>query len=78
MENHVLTYGPLSICVDASSWASYVSGTLTTCTDDVDHCVQAVGINQDEGYWTVSTVQLVGGSLWRKTMLSILWLLQHS
>ena len=59
MESHVLTYGPLSICVDASSWASYVSGTLTTCTDDVDHCVQAVGINQDEGYWTVSTVQLV-------------------
>lgn len=53
MISYVLSTGPLSICLDASSWSSYVSGVITTCGTDVDHCVQAVGINLDEGYWIV-------------------------
>ncbi len=53
MISYVLSTGPLSICLDASSWSSYVSGIITTCGKDVDHCVQAVGINLDEGYWIV-------------------------
>ena len=54
METHVLNYGPLSVCLDATTWPSYTNGTVTTCGTKVDHCVQAVGVNQDEGYWVVS------------------------
>lgn len=53
MITHMFSTGPISICLDASSWSSYVSGIITTCGMDVDHCVQAVGINMDEGYWIV-------------------------
>jgi len=55
MIDYVLSTGPLSVCLDASTWYSYVSGILSadSCGDDVDHCVQAVGLNEDEGYWIV-------------------------
>jgi len=53
MAAHVKTTGPLSICLDASDWASYVSGVVSTCGTDVDHCVQAVGLNSDDEYWIV-------------------------
>jgi len=53
MEAHVQSTGPLSICIDATDWSSYTSGVLSTCSDHVNHCVQAVGINSDEGYWFV-------------------------
>ena len=53
MITHMFSTGPISICLDASSWSSYVSGIITTCGMDVDHCVQAVGINMDDGYWIV-------------------------
>ena len=53
MISHIFSTGPISICLDASSWSSYVSGIITTCGMAVDHCVQAVGINMDEGYWIV-------------------------
>jgi cathepsin F len=53
MITHIFSTGPISICLDASSWSSYVSGIITTCGMEVDHCVQAVGINMDEGYWIV-------------------------
>jgi len=53
METHVLNYGPLSVCLDATTWPSYTNGTVTTCGTKVDHCVQAVGVNQDEGYWVI-------------------------
>jgi C1A family cysteine protease len=35
--------GPVSVCVDASSWQSYEGGVLTSCGNQVDHCVQATG-----------------------------------
>jgi len=52
------TTGPVSVCVDASSWSSYTGGVLTQCTNYVDHCVQLVGY-QNYGaafpgaYWIV-------------------------
>lgn len=54
MAAHVGASGPLSICVDSSSWASYTGGVLSACGKDVDHCVQAVGIDTANGYWIVS------------------------
>ncbi len=53
MISYVLTTGPLSVCADASEWSSYVSGIVTSCGTDVDHCIQVVGVNTDEGYWKV-------------------------
>jgi C1A family cysteine protease len=43
------SHGPLSICVDASSWQTYSGGIVTkNCGTDLDHCVQIVG-------WATST-----------------------
>jgi cathepsin F len=53
MMSHIFSTGPISICLDASTWSSYVSGIITTCGKEVDHCVQAVGLNKEEGYWIV-------------------------
>lgn len=56
MMNYVKSTGPLSVCVDASGWSSYVSGVVTVCTSTPNHCVQAVGVNTEESisspaYW---------------------------
>jgi len=53
MEAHVSSTGPLSVCVDASTWASYTGGVVHTCGTDVDHCVQAVGLNSGKNYWII-------------------------
>jgi C1A family cysteine protease len=53
MISHIFSTGPISICVDASTWSSYVSGIITNCGMEVDHCVQVVGLNMYEGYWIV-------------------------
>jgi len=48
--------GPVSVCVDASSWQDYQGGVLTSCGEDVDHCVQLTGYNsygQSGAYWIV-------------------------
>jgi len=50
------TSGPVSVCVDASSWSAYTGGILTSCTTNVDHCVQAVGYanyGTAQNYWIV-------------------------
>jgi len=36
MVEHVLHNGPLSICVDASSWIYYKSGVIHKCGQDID------------------------------------------
>jgi cysteine peptidase B len=36
--------GPPSVCVDASSWQTYRSGVISKCGCQIDHAVQAVGI----------------------------------
>lgn len=54
MANYMLATGPLSVCVDANNWSTYRSGILTKCGQQVDHCVQAVGVNIGaNGYWKV-------------------------
>lgn len=53
MAEYVLTTGPLSVCLSADSWDTYESGIVSVCSTDVDHCVQAVGVNYDEGYWLI-------------------------
>jgi len=48
--------GPVSVCVDASSWSGYGGGVLTSCGNSVDHCVQATGYyqyGQSGAYWNV-------------------------
>lgn len=55
MIDYIKSTGPLSACVDATTWASYIKGVVTVCGREVDHCVQIIGINTDaeEGYWLV-------------------------
>lgn len=54
MASYVQKTGPLSVCLDASSWNSYKKGIMTTCGKSVDHCVQAVGVDaSSSGYWKV-------------------------
>lgn len=54
MAAYVQKTGPLSICVDADNgWQTYTGGILSTCGKQVDHCVQAVGIDMNNGYWKV-------------------------
>jgi len=54
MANYVLSTGPLSVCLDASTWNSYSGGIMTSCGNQVDHCVQAVGVDTGaNGYWKV-------------------------
>jgi C1A family cysteine protease len=48
--------GPVSVCVDASSWQNYQGGVLTSCGDNVDHCVQLTGYynyGSSNAYWNV-------------------------
>lgn len=53
MASYVGSTGPLSVCLDASSWNSYTGGIMTVCGNSVDHCVQAVGVDTGKGYWKV-------------------------
>ena len=61
MMTHMKDTGPISVCVDASTWSSYTSGVVSTCGDSVDHCVQAVGLKYSNGddddkfdnYWII-------------------------
>jgi len=49
MIENLVSWGPLSVCVDASSWQDYDSGVVTweECAyiNILDHCVQLVGYN---------------------------------
>ena len=57
MANYMLSTGPISVDVDASTWSSYTGGIMSaaSCGTSVDHAVQAVGVNTDPnvGYWKV-------------------------
>eukprot|EP00463_Aulacantha_scolymantha_P000693 TRINITY_DN1429_c0_g1_i1.p1 TRINITY_DN1429_c0_g1~~TRINITY_DN1429_c0_g1_i1.p1 ORF type:complete len:227 (-),score=43.75 TRINITY_DN1429_c0_g1_i1:216-896(-) len=59
---NVVTSGPASVCVDATTWQFYSEGIvrdLQTCPRDAasqDHCVELVGFNTDKNgkkYWIV-------------------------
>eukprot|EP01038_Epipyxis_sp_PR26KG_P005639 gene5639-7785_t len=53
MMAYVVSTGPISVCLDAEDWSSYTSGIVSSCGKDVDHCVQAVGVNVPGGYWKI-------------------------
>jgi len=55
MKQYVGSTGPLSVCVAAGTWHSYKSGILTSCDNNVDHCVQLVGYGEEDStpYWKV-------------------------
>lgn len=54
MASYVLSTGPLSVCVDAETWNSYKGGIMSACGTNIDHCVQAVGVDTSSGgYWKV-------------------------
>lgn len=54
MASYVQKTGPLSVCLDASTWSTYKGGIMTSCPKQVDHCVQAVGVDaSSNGYWKV-------------------------
>ena len=52
---YVTSTGPISICVDASSWQTYRGGVLKHGGEMIDknfvHCVYAVGIDFEQGAW---------------------------
>ncbi|KNC45942.1 cruzipain [Thecamonas trahens ATCC 50062] len=52
---NLMSTGPVSICVDASSWQTYTSGILSHCGKQLDHCVQITGwgTSGSEMYWWV-------------------------
>lgn len=44
MQAAIDNIGPLSICVDASSWQFYSGGVIKSgCGQQLDHCVQTTG-----------------------------------
>jgi len=55
MVNYLVQNGPLSVCVDASSWSYYTGGVYpaSSCGTSIDHCVQAVGYDLNNGYWII-------------------------
>ena len=53
MISYVLSTGPLSACAASSDWMTYVEGIISTCSGEVDHCVQIVGVDIENGYWKV-------------------------
>jgi len=59
LQQNLMSFAPLSICVDASNWQDYSSGIMTgsQCCSlcFLDHCVQLVGYDNSgsTGYWIV-------------------------
>jgi C1A family cysteine protease len=53
MKNYLLSTGPLTVCLDASGWSTYTSGVIRNCNSILNHCVQVVGVDTDEGYWKI-------------------------
>jgi C1A family cysteine protease len=49
MKSYVGSTGPISICVDASSWQFYNGGVLSSCGTSIDHCVHLVGYGTVQG-----------------------------
>jgi len=57
MQNNLVSWGPLSICVDAEPWQDYTGGVMmgSDCSTSLDHCVQLVGydMTQSTPFWIV-------------------------
>jgi len=69
MQVALVSKGPLSICVDASSWQFYEGGVITSfCSNSLDHCVMITGYGDKEGWdgytYSVWIVRNSWGSDW--------------
>jgi len=59
LKNNLVSWGPLSICLDAAYWQYYTGGVMTAweCAwiNQLDHCVQLVGYDGEKStpYWIV-------------------------
>jgi len=58
LKKQVQAVGPMSVCVNAQPWQDYQGGVVqgSDCSGDaggIDHCVQLVGFDWDQGYWIV-------------------------
>jgi len=60
IQQNMLSWGPLSICVDAEAWQDYEGGVMTweECAwiNVLDHCVDLIGYNATDtsnSYWIV-------------------------
>jgi len=57
MQQGLFEVGPLSICVDATTWQDYRGGVIShNCGTKLDHCVQLMGWNSESAgqeYWIV-------------------------
>jgi len=53
LQSFLQNNGPPSVCVDASSWQSYSGGVLTDCGQQIDHAVQAVGLDDTANAYIV-------------------------
>jgi len=57
MQTNLVSWGPLSICVDAEPWQDYTGGVMmaSDCSTSLDHCVQLVGydMTQSTPFWIV-------------------------
>jgi len=59
LQTQLNSVGPLSICVNAGTWSDWTGPEPMTADDcpgdaeDLDHCVQLVGYDWNQGYWIV-------------------------
>jgi len=59
LQQNLVSWGPISVCVDAANWQDYQSGVMTwsecAWVNILDHCTLLVGYNQEAStpYWIV-------------------------
>lgn len=53
MAAYVQSTGPLTVCVDATTWNSYIGDVLTVCGNTLNHCLDAVSVDTVNGYWVL-------------------------
>jgi C1A family cysteine protease len=66
MLSYIQQTGPLSICVDASTWSSYTGGVITcsSCGQQLDHCVQLTGYDANVSGTKAWIVRNSWGTSW--------------
>jgi len=59
LQSQLNSVGPLSICVNAATWSDWTGPAPMSAdecpgdAEDLDHCVQLVGYDWNQGYWIV-------------------------
>jgi cathepsin F len=57
LQNNLVSWGPLSVCVNAEPWQDYTGGIMMAadCAGQIDHCVQLVGYDMTNAtpFWIV-------------------------